>query len=355
MVIGFLVCGLFSAAADEGAVAVLHDRLQHRRIAVGIHGASYVFVGSYEMEVENPSEDEFFILKREECSVKAEFLANRALIQALRVEVTAKDNTRLETHGQIALNEDSGSYALLSGRRLRDALVLESVEDWNPETKKYQVAVAVAWCAKQKMDEEDLSASDSQMGKRAGDPGAWEKWARRVDLASIVGARKFWDSNGELRYVGIGCADVEGLDVKSPWMRRAQEVALVRARANLSLALYAETVSEETLIQLQRELFDSGERSSISFESYVGTINRHSDKRTAFAPEVYATFVTHPITKRKMFVSVCGYEPWQLVELGIVDRNMLQASKVEQPPQMDSKVNPGVMIFNPNSGKFEKQ
>lgn len=358
----FFLVVLFSMAADEESIAVLRDRLHKRRIEVGIHGGQYVFVGSFELEVANPCTDENFILKREQCSARAEILAKRALVQARRVKVTATENALLEAQGQMSMNEDSGFYALLAKMMVRDALVLDSVEHWNPQTKKYQVAVAVSWSAKQKIVEKALAANDPKTWNRKETSCQWEEWARRIDLASVVGSRKFFDSNGSLRYVGIGCVDVDGLDITSPWMRRAQDVALVKARANLSLALYAETVSEETLIQLQRELYDSGTHSSTSFESYVGKITRHSDKRTAFAPEVYATFVTHPITKRKMFVSVCGYEPWQLAELGIFDHKTLQSPNAQTSsprtatqPQKSAAENPGVMIWNPNTGKFEKR
>ena len=362
VVISLLLIVPFYMVADEGAIAILRDRLQHRRVEIGIHGAEYVFVGSFEVDVENPCKDQNFILKREQCSARAEISAKRALVQARRMKVTAAENSHLETQGQMSMNEDSGFYALLAKMTVRDALVLDSVEHWNPQTKKYQVAVAVSWSAKQKIVEKALAANDPKTWNRKETSCQWEEWARRIDLASVVGSRKFLDSNGSLRYVGIGCVDVDGLDITSPWMRRAQDVALVKARANLSLALYAETVSEETLIQLQRELYDSGTRSSTSFESYVGKITRHSDKRTAFAPEVYATFVTHPITKRKMFVSVCGYEPWQLAELGIFDRKTLQSPNAQTSsprtatqPQKSAAENPGVMIWNPSTGKFEKR
>ncbi len=360
--ISLLFVGLFTIAADEGTIAVLRGRLQKRGIEVGIHGGRYVFVGSFELEVENPSKDQEFILKREQCLVRAEILAKRALVQARRLKVTANENSHLEAQGQMSMNEDFGSYALFAKVTLRDALVLDSVEYWNPQTKKYQVAVAVLWCEKKQIAANGLSASDSQTRMCTEKSCAWEEWARRVDLTSVVGARKFVDSEGVPRYVGIGCSDVDGLDVASPWMRRAQDVALVRARANLSLALYAEMASGEALVQLQQELYDCGTESFMSFESYVGKITRHSDKRTAFAPEVYATFVTHPITKRKMFVSVCGYEPWQLAELGIIDLKTLQSPNAQTSsprtatqPQKSAAENSGVMIWNPNTGKFEKR
>ena len=355
MAISFLLVSPFSMVADEGAVAILRDRLQQRRVEVGIHGGKYVFVGSFEVDVGDPGKDQNFILKREQCLARAEILAKRALVQARRVKVTATENALLEAQGQMSMNDDSGFYAFLAKMTMRDALVLDSVEHWNPQSKKYQVAVAVSWCAKQKIEENVSAANDPPTGNRKETSCQWEEWARRVDLASVVGSRKFLDSNGLLRYVGIGCVDVDGLDITSPWMRRAQDVALVKARANLSLALYAETVSEETLIQLQRELYESGTHSSASIESYVGRITRHSDKRTAFAPEVYATFVTHPITKRKMFVSVCGYEPWQLAELGIaVSQPQRQDIKKESASCQEARPS-GVRIWNPNTGKYEQR
>ena len=190
----------------------------------------------------------------------------------------------------------------------------------------------------------------------------WTRWASRADWTSMIGNRKFIDSEGVVRYVGIGCADVEGIELTSRWMQHAQDLALYHARANLSLALYADTASVEAVLRLYSELSDGLGDSIDSYEKYVGKITRHSDKRTTFAPEVYSTFAVHPITKRKMFVSVCGYEPWQLAELGVFDRKTLQppntqtsSSRSTTQPQKSSAENPGMMIFNPNTGKFEKQ
>jgi len=354
---GIAIVPLFSvflpAVAGESAVSVLRDKLQQRGVEVGVHGTQYVSLGDFEMEIADPVADQAFVVKRDRCSICAEILAKRALLQARQMMVAATGRTQLETQTRTAKDEAAESSDFLAKMALRDAEVFDSAECWNPQTGKFQIAVAVSWNARREKTGVELPADGSHARNGEGGPGEWEKWAKRVDLATVSGTRKFVDSDGVSRHVGIGCADVEGLETSSPWMRMAQDSALVRARANLSLALYAETLSEDKLFQLYAELLDDGAKSSTSFESRVGKVTRQSNKLTAFAPEVYSAFVVHPVTKRKMFVSVCGYEPRQLAELGIIDWKMLQRSWIETPAQKPAAENSGVMIFNPNTGKFE--
>lgn len=294
-----------------------------------------------------------FMLRRNKMILAAELDARKSLIKALKTHLELRDVSSLGMDDAKASRADESTVALLSQKELKGVTILRTCEMY--VNGVYHVGVAMRWSPQMWQKTMQTLRGLSAGNESADSKNEWTSWASQIDWSTMAGNLKFIDSEGGVRYVGIGCADVESIEVSSPWMRRAQDSALYQARANLSLALYADTASVEAVLRLYGELSDEHGDTADSYEKYVGKTTRHSDKRTAFAPEVYATFVTHPITKRKMFVSVCGYEPWQLVELGIVDRNMLQTSKVEQPPQMDSKVNPGVMIWNPNSGRFEKQ
>ena len=84
---GIAIVSLFSvflpAVAGESAVSVLRDKLQRRGVEVGVHGTQYVSLGDFEMEIADPVADQAFVLKRDRCSICAEILAKRALLQAL--------------------------------------------------------------------------------------------------------------------------------------------------------------------------------------------------------------------------------------------------------------------------------
>ena len=293
-----------------------------------------------------------FMLRRNKMILAAELDARKSLIKALKTHLELRDVSSLGMDDAKASRADESTVALLSQKELKGVTILRTCEMY--VNGVYHVGVAMRWSPQMSQKTMQTLRGLSARNASADSKGEWKHWASQIDWSTMAGNQKLIDSEGVVRYVGIGCADVEGLEVSSPWMRRAQDSALYQARANLSLALYADTASVEAVLRLYSELSDEHGDTADSYEKYVGKVTRHSDKRTALAPEVYATFVTHPITKRKMFVSVCGYEPWQLAELGIVDRDMPQGPQIGDSFQNSSTENSGVMIFNPNTGKYEK-
>ncbi len=355
-----LASALGDANAMSGSSCETRSMLDRKLSELGIRSGyspknkTLVVIGYAEAEMSSPAiSDAMFMFRRNKMILAAELDARKNLIKALKTHLELRDESAMVIDDAKAIQVNESAVAMSAQRELRGCAVLRMCETYVDGV--YQVGVAINWSAQMSQ-----MALQTLSGVFAGNAGSgskdeWRDWASQIDWSTMSGTQKFIDSAGVVRYVGIGCADVEGLEISSPWMRRAQDSALYQARANLSLALYADTASVEAVLRLYGELSDGHGDSADSYEEYIGKVTRHSDKRTAFAPEVYATFVTHPITKRKMFVSVCGYEPWQLAKLGIIDRKMLQRSMIEAPAQKSSTENSGVMLFNPNTGNYERQ
>ena len=294
---------------DNDAVSKLKQQLSEQGVRCGYSQESHtlVIISHAEWELSHPyANAKMFMAQRNSRFLTAELDARKSLITALKTHLQTRDASALAMKGEV--NQVNKSTILLSAQKeLMGCTVLRTCETY--VNGIYQVGVAMQWSAQMSQaTERTLCTSDGKKGS-PGVKDEWFHWASQVDWSSMAGNRKFIDSEGLVRYVGIGCADVEGLELTSTWMRRAQDSALYQARANLSLALYADTISVEAVSRFYSELSDYLKDSSDSIEAYIGKITRHSDKRTAFAPEVYATFAVHPITKRKMFISVCGYEP----------------------------------------------
>ena len=356
-----VVASAFSdVKAISGSSCETRSMLDRKLSELGIRSGyspenkTLVVIGCAEAEMSSPDIlDSMFLFRRNKMILAAELDAKKNLIKALKTHLELRDESAMMIDDVKAVRANESVVAMSAQRELRGCVVLRTCETYADGV--YQVGVVIKWSARMsQMTQQALRGTFAGKGGSSS-KDEWKKWALQMDWSVMSGDLKFIDSEGVVRYVGIGCADVEGLEMSSPWMRRAQDSALNQARANLSLALYADTASVEEVLRLYSELSDEHGDSADSYEEYVGKITRHSDKRTAFAPEVYATFVTHPITKRKMFVSVCGYEPWQLSELGIIDRKMLQRPRIDVPSQKPMMESSGVMIFNPNTGKFEKQ
>jgi hypothetical protein len=184
----------------------------------------------------------------------------------------------------------------------------------------------------------------------------WTTWALKEDFSRIIGSRKFIDSKGIIRYVGIGCVDVESMDVNSKRMRCAQDMALQMGRKNLALSLYSEMTAIESFSKVFSEIESENIYNVMRKDVFKGEVMRETSG-FSFAPEVYATFAVHPITKRKMFVSVCGYEPWQLVQMGFGKRTLRDRdgvlSKQDDKIRKNNSECSRVKILNPSTGKFE--
>ena len=73
---------------------------------------------------------------------------------------------------------------------------------------------------------------------------------------------------------------------------------------------------------------------------------------------VFDRFVTHPITGQKMLVTVYGIFPKVFKQKKDVVPELNKtgcASSVENPTRPPVSKQSGVMIFNPNTGKYEKR
>ena len=352
-----------ASVVDGSVVSKLERQLSEHGLHCGYmpENRSLVVIGHSELEIPCPTNQQpNFLLLRNRPILAAELDARRKLIKALRTHLELGDESVLAMKDEDVSQINKSSFVLSAQKELMGCAIWQTCETYTDGC--YQVGVAMQWSVQMAQATEQTLCTPPDKEKASDSKDEWTRWASRADWTSMTGNRKFIDSKGVVRYVGIGCVDVEGIELRSRWMQHAQDLALYHARANLSLALYADTASVEAVARLYSELSDELGDSSDSYEKYVGKITRHSDKRTAFAPEVYATFVTHPFTKRKMFVSVCGYEPWQLAELGIFDRKTLQSPNAQTSspgtatqPQKSAAENPGVMIWNPNTGKFEKR
>ena len=321
--LGAFCATLFAASAfcnvltehnvDGTAVSMLEHQLSGQGLRCGYSSAdrSLVVIGCAEVEEQRPTiSPSMFLARRNKMILAAELDARRNLIRALDTHLEMHDVSSLVMGDEDAKQVNESKFVLSAQKELRGCTVLRMCETC--VNGVYQVCVAMKWSFR--MSQVTMKSLSGAVPKkdRTISRDEWKRWASQADWSMVAGSRKFVDSDGVVRYVGIGCADVEGIEVSSLWMRRAQDSALCQARANLSLALYADTISEESAAHFYNELSGELGNSTDSFEAYVGRITRRSNKQTAFAPEVYATIVVHPITKRKMFVSVCGYEPWQL-------------------------------------------
>jgi len=335
-----------------GAMESLETSLKKQGFESGYNSSSdsYVFIGFSEHDVDASAVRDLNLLWRNAWCLEAELNARKAMVKGLMTEFRASGKSEVSNDGGREVRKSHSDSEHWAQRVLLGCTTLGSEEAYSDG--RYQIAVAVKWSEK---DERRTIESflDARHGSTAS--GVWTNWLSKTSVAVLPSTWSFVGDDGLIRHVGVGCADVEGVEETSLFMQSAQDSALTRAQASLSLALCSDFSSFDRItVDLQEQTGSEEARRQLEtkLNSYV---TRASRKLTAFAPEVYATFAVHPITKRKMFVSVCGYEPWQLAKLGIIDQKMLQRSRIDVPSQKPMMESSGVMIFNPNTGKYEKR
>ncbi len=172
----------------------------------------------------------------------------------------------------------------------------------------------------------------------------WAAWAERQDFSKTVGFCSFADSEGFWRFAGIGVADVEGKT--GPGLLAAMRFARQSAGANLAYALFGNVKSARQMRKQMSEA-ETAEVSESEIETFVMEQMRKAAKAVVRDAEVYTTTVVHPLTGRKLFVSVAGIEPRDLAEMNLLGNS--RSSRTRQgganaseglPPRPDHSTSP---------------
>ena len=145
----------------------------------------------------------------------------------------------------------------------------------------------------------------------------WSAWAATHDFASSGTTASFTGSDGVRRWVGIGLADIEGKTGIS--LAAAQRSARQAAGAELAYALFGEAEAQSVARRLKEASSDgAGTSETFSTQEFENSVTLSVKAKTVRDAEVYTTTVVHPLTGRKLFVSVAGIEPRDLAEMNLL-------------------------------------
>lgn len=324
--------------------------------------ASLVAVANVEEVVPDSPSFAWWMTKRNVLALRAEMTAKQTLVKAMKLRLQASGYNQYEMNAGAVKDQVAEKVVLSAQTCLRGTAVVASGE--SIENGIYQQAIAVEYNPKY------VEAAVGQVqGKdllRIGGLSEWERWAETVDLAKIVGSRKFRGADNVVRTVGIGFAEIPESKTGTLYqvkMRSATMLALSRARHNLSLALNAEVESEEVATVLAEETECRGSDSENVGRSSDTKMTRKSTLLTAVASEVYSKIVRHELSGCPMFVSVCAYEP------AVVDSFLKSCDRERNPMPRERPLTdePGrtmqsnancsatgsVLIFNPVTRQYE--
>lgn len=311
-----------------------------------------VFIGLHKSEMSHPSKVPMFLLVREKDHKIAELKAKAELLRFLRQHWSGREDVKLFADDEQVDMEMTSVVDLFAKSLVSGWYVLCSAERY--ENGVYSVAVAVTW---------SLELEAAGRAARAGClPCAesykpeLEEWLKKQDLATWTGSRVFVDRAGFPHFLGVGVGDAE--DPSRLWQKQLQMKTDLWARKNLMLALYGDAESRKVAMEWMS--MKSGAVTDTDAESLYGALANIEVKAKVVEgmTSVFDRFVTHPITGQKMLVTVYGILPKVFKPRRDVTpepNKRAGESSVEDPAQPPVANQSGVMIWNPNTGKFEKR
>ena len=329
-------CAAFRASAGTAKNLVL-EYLRENGIAEGVNFATgeIIAIGSAEWPVEGP--DGVSVQMRDKYRKVASLMARGDILQTILTSSSASRVAHFKHDGTCAEKDAASACEAFSKRALSGWRVLFAHEC--QEGGRYSVAVAVSW---------NLAGEQVLASVKAGNFIPARRWKEELlayiksqDLSTWGDVGVFVDSTGFPHVLGIGLAEwSEDPRMRDVAMRRAD----MFAQKNLLLGLYGDAAIFEAAGKLRKNAYaQSGEEvSQLKFYEAL------SEVEVSITPPpgcrlFYTAPVENPISGRKATISIFSFEPNGEVWSGTTDGT----AGVPKAP--------GVMIWNPSTGKYEKQ
>lgn len=197
--------------------------------------------------------------------------------------------------------ESSTDVKMLSKMPLLGSSVLTQAESWNPEDKTYMVAMAIVWSPKLQEAALKTVRGDFTPGRK----GKFSKmdWINAQDFSSMIGARRFTDNEGKNLFVGISSIDLMGPVVKQNAKKKLADAMAMKAVA-FSIAGDLETYREASQNLKVYEDDSKAELAKLS-DTVSAKVSLNLNGCLSLAKKT----VKHPITGRKIYVSVYYIDP----------------------------------------------
>ena len=326
-------------AADDFVLAYL----QEKGISLGVNSRAGEIVAIGHASCPSDSFGNDFASLRDKCHKLASLDARSEILRTLAVTSSGERDAGLRHDGMQGERTVSSACKAFSERILSGWWVMVSREclDGN----RFSVAVAIVWSPSSERRFDDLKAGRLIPAQN------WKEellaYLKGQDLTSWADVRLFVDSAGFPHMMGIGTAEWDGHRLfRDAALRRADMLA----RKNLLLALYGDSAVMAAAGKWRRDASSASghEKEQVTFYESLAEV-RVTMPLPRGCQSIYVTEVGCGQDGRKKIISVFSFEPPVAVDAGGTGGNETNRSAT-------SDVQPsGMMIFNPNTGKFEKQ
>ena len=221
----------------------------------------------------------------------AEMLADYKALEDMAKKIPAVPDTAL-----------SSSVTMLSKMPLLGSSVLTQAESWDKTDKMYSVSLALVWSPKLQENAVALVTGEAVSSPKKGQFSPQE-WIAEQNLTTMIGPRRFTDSEGNSIFVGIAAADLTG-KIKD---RKAKKMlADTWAMKAVAFSLMGDIEAYREASSNYKE-YDEDLRTSC--EKLYNSVSQKCDINLQGCLPLDSREVTHPITGRKTYVTAYYIEP----------------------------------------------
>ena len=326
-------------AADDFVLAYLRER----GIPLGVNSRVGEIVAIGHASCPSDSFGNDFASLRDKCHKIASLDARSEILQTLAATSSGVRDSGLRHDGMQGERTASLACKAFSERVLSGWRVMVSRECI--AENRFSVAVAIAWSPSSERRFDDLKAGHLMPAQN------WKKellaYIDGQDLTSWADVRLFVDSAGFPHLMGIGMAEWDGHRLfRDAALRRAEMLA----QKNLLLALYGDSAIMAAAGKWRRDASSSSghEAAQVAFYESLAEVCVTMPLPKGCRP-IYVTETGRGQNGRKRIISVFSFEPPAVADAagtGGGEKDRSTTSEVRPP---------GIMIFNPSTGKFEKQ
>lgn len=339
-----LCCAVLCVSANT-AEDVVRAQLSQRGLQPGFDGrkGEIIALGKAMVKIGDATCYSRLAALRDRCHKVASLEARGKILQVLAQSLTADRMVDFQHDGISASLDLVTLSKVFSERVLTGWRIIASAEAYSNDL--YSVAVAVSWSNESENTLEAAKAGQLVLS------GKWKDelmaYIKGQDLSTWADVRVFVDSNGFPHVLGVGLSDWDGDS-------RTQDVAMRKAdmfaQKNLMLGLYGDAAVMEAAGKWRREVFSGSDKdvSQLKFYESLSEIRVRDPLPEGCGP-FHVASIKNPVNGRKEFVSIYSFEPPVAIDVG---GQFLSKETESAANEVQSS---GVMIFNPNTGKFEKQ
>lgn len=250
----------------------------------------------------DPAKDKQFFVKRDQFAKFAILKLKGQIAQSVGQVFSAKEQAQIfgdDTNAFVKVSSASESVAKWP---LFGVTVLAQAESW--DGKDYHVAVAGVWSKVLHRAAKATLLGEKIVG--AAGKKTVEQWMEETDLSLVCGPRQMVDENGNRVFLGIAAREV-GINAARDEVNKA--AAQASANANLIFSLFADVEQRLAHAAVANTSEQGGTAAASASETVDLRLSQSVERRAiAGACEIYGEELEHPLTGKRIYVSVYGLD-----------------------------------------------